>query len=268
MRIYLAADIEGSCGFTLPEEGTVGTPWYPYFAREMTMEVVSACRGAHAGGASDILVHDAHDTARNIDPALLPPYVRLMRRSGADPFAMVSGLDREKFDALFLTGFHSWAGSRESAAAHTFNHTTYRLTLNDMPLSEFLFDAYSAAYLGVPTVFVSGDENICRFAKALIPSVTTVSAVRGIGAGSVSRSPAVVQAEIEEKSRAALSVDPASCLLKLPSVFRFTVSFYDHINADFNSFYPGMRRVDDCTLSYETDDWYDILTMVHFVLDK
>ena len=44
--------------------------------------------------------------------------------------------------------------------------------------------------------------------------------------------------------------------------------FFDPILAGFNSYYPGMQRIDDCTLAYETDEWYDILLMVHFVLDK
>ena len=54
----------------------------------------------------------------------------------------------------------------------------------------------------------------------------------------------------------------------LPKHFRFVVRFFDPILAGFNSYYPGMQRIDDCTLAYEADEWYDILLMVHFVLDK
>ncbi len=49
----------------------------------MTREVGAACRGALSAGAEGILVKDAHDSARNIDPAGLP------RRRPAPP-----GLDR------------------------------------------------------------------------------------------------------------------------------------------------------------------------------
>ena len=268
MRVYLVADIEGSCGFTIPEEGKVGTPWYPYFARQMALEAAAACRGAHAADADSILVHDAHDTARNIDPALLPEYVQLMRRSGSDPYAMVSGLQSGDYDALLLTGFHSWAGSSGNPASHTFNHRTASIKLNDMPLSEFLFDAYSAASLSVPTPFVSGDTNLCTFAERLIPGITTVPTVTGIGSGSISRNPSVVLREIEEKAAYALKGDYRKCMPKLPPHFKFQVRFFDHALAEFNSFYPGMRQIDDCTLEYEADDWFDILVMVHFVLDK
>ncbi len=268
MNLYLTSDIEGSCGFTIPEEGTKGTPCYAYFARQMALEAAAACRGAHAAGAAHILVHDAHDTARNIDPTLLPEYAGILRRSGADPYAMVSGLQAGGYDALFMTGFHAWAGSAGSPASHTFNHLTSYLSLNDLPLSEFLFNAYSAASLGVPTPFLSGDETICRFAERIVPGITTVCAVTGFGAGSISRHPDVVLREIEQKAEQALSGDFRRCMPELPRRFRFVVRFFDHIHADFNSYYPGMQRIDDCTLAYEADNWYDILLMVHFVLDR
>ncbi len=268
MKLYLASDIEGSCGFTIPEEGEKGTPTYSYFARQMALEAAAACRGAHAAGAEDILVHDAHATARNIDPTLLPEYVSIMRRSGADPYAMVSGMQLGGYDAFFMTGFHSWVSSVGSPASHTFNHRTTRMTLNGLPLSEFLFDTYSAASLGVPTPFISGDANICAFAASIVPGITTVTTVQGFGAGSISPHPEKVLKEIEAKSEQALSGNYRRCMPNLPSRFRFEVSFFDHIEADFNSYYPGIQRMDDCTLVYESDSWYDILLMVHFVLDK
>lgn len=268
MKVYLTADIEGTCGFSATEEGRKGTALYPYFARQMALEAAAACKGAHAAGASTILVHDAHDTARNLDPTLLPEYVLLMRRSGGDPYAMLSGLQNGGYDALFMTGFHAWAGSAGSAASHTFNHRTAYLSVNDVPLSEFLFDAYTAASLGVPTPFICGDEAICSFAQEVVPGITTVTAVTGIGAGSVSRHPEIVLREIEQKAKLALSGNFQQCMPRLPKHLRVVIRFLDHAEAAFNSYYPGMRRIDDCTLAYEADDWYDVLLMVHFVLDK
>ena len=269
MKAYLVADIEGCCGFTIPEEGEVGTTWYPYFAKQMALEAASACKGAHSAGMESILVHDAHGTARNMDPYLLPDYAQLMRRSGPDPYAMVSGLQNDRFDALLMTGFHSWVGSSGSPSSHTFNHLTTAMTLNDMPLSEFLFDCYSAASLGVPTPFLSGDESICSFAESNVPGITTVKTLTGTGSGSISRNPRVVLQEIESHSRFALEDGHFRlCLPKLPRRFCFRVSFFDPARAAFNSCYPGIRQINDCTLEFESDNWYDVLVMVHFVLDK
>ena len=268
MRVYITADIEGTCGFTHKEEGDRGTPWYPYFAREMALEAAACARGAISAGAEEVVVHDAHDTARNIDPTLLPEGALLMRRSGPDPYAMVSGLQNGGFDALMLVGFHSWVGSAGNPASHTFNRHTTRLSLNGQPLSEFLFDVYSAASLGVPTPLVSGDKNLCAFARAVVPGIQTVEAVEGLGPGTLSRHPAVVQREIAEKAKRALLGDCRRCMPALPDRFRMEMEFADPAMAAFNRYYPGVEQLDDRTLTYEAAHWLDVLVMVHFVLDK
>ena len=67
MRLYLSADIEGTCGiadWAETERATMDD--YRPFAAQMTAEVAAACEGAVAAGAEDILVKDAHDSARNL----------------------------------------------------------------------------------------------------------------------------------------------------------------------------------------------------------
>lgn len=268
MKIYLAADIEGSCGFTVHEEGKVGFPLYEYFRRQMALEVAAACKGAKNAGAVRILVHDAHDTSRNIDPYLLPSDTELMRCSGGDPYAMLSGIRDDDFDAVVMTGFHAPVGIAGTPASHTFNHRTTALYLNGMPLSEFLFDAYTAASLGISIPFVSGDSTICRIADKLIPGITTVEAVAAIGAGTISRHPQLVIDEIEKKIETALSGNYKICMPDMPASFHLVMHFLHHQDAQFNSFYPDIKKTDDCTLEYTSSSWYEILTMVHFVLDK
>ena len=66
MKIYISVDIEGICGTTHWDEVTRGKEEYPEFQKQMTAEVVAACEGAIKAGASDIVINDAHDSARNI----------------------------------------------------------------------------------------------------------------------------------------------------------------------------------------------------------
>lgn len=265
MKVYIVSDIEGSCNYTSHEEGASGTPLYDYFRRQMSLETSSACKGVLKHGG-EVLVHDAHLNARNIDPTLLPREVRLMRCAGGDPYAMLSGIQNDKYDAVMMTGFHSGAGSVGSAVSHTFNFKTTSIFLNGMRLSEFLYNAYSAAYLGIPVPFISGDSEICSFAKQLIPSITTVEAVTGIGAGSVSRHPDIVCEEIEAKVYEALNGDWKSCIAPLPKEFTMTINFKEHQDADYKCYYPGIRRISDASLEFTHTDWYEMLRMVHFVL--
>ena len=68
MNVFISADIEGTCGITDWSETERSTPQdYEPFQKQMTREVKAACKGALEGGASGILLKDAHDSARNID---------------------------------------------------------------------------------------------------------------------------------------------------------------------------------------------------------
>ena len=72
MKIFLSADIEGTTGIALWDETENGHSRYPYFADQMTREVNAACLGAMDAGCTDILVKDAHDSACNLIPRMLP----------------------------------------------------------------------------------------------------------------------------------------------------------------------------------------------------
>ena len=49
-RIFLSADIEGTCGIAHWAETELGKPDYEPFRRQMTREVAAACEGAFAAG--------------------------------------------------------------------------------------------------------------------------------------------------------------------------------------------------------------------------
>jgi D-amino peptidase len=266
MKIYLIADIEGTCNFTHIEEGTQGGSLYPYFCKQMTKEVASACESALVNGAKEILVHDAHGCSRNIIPDVLPKEVRLMRQAGGDPYAMLSGADKEEFDAVFMTGFHAPASSNGSPVSHTFNRQTTAIYLNGEPLSEFVYDAYSASSLNLPVPFVSGDKAVCEIAKKLIPNITAVPTVEGFGAGSVSMHPNKALDNIWEGVKKALSGDWQSCKAVLPKQFNLRVCYLKHQDAYYNSFYPGVKQINDTTIEFNTDTWFEVLRAIHYIL--
>lgn len=267
MKVYLVSDIEGTCGYCNHEEGSVGTNLYDYFRQQMSREVSAACQGAIDSGAKYVLAHDAHGCAKNIIPSLLPRETFLMRQAKGDPFAMLSGIDDDDFDAVIFTGFHAGAGSNKSPVSHTFNLKTKEILLNGERLTELQYDVYSAWSLNIPTPFVSGDQAICEIAKKLIPSVTTVTAVKGAGAGSISPHPEVVVENIKESVKKAFSGDYKKCIAPLPKKFTLTINYNRHQDAYYNSFYPGVKQINDTTIEFTTDTWFEILRAIHYVLD-
>lgn len=111
MKIFLSADMEGTCGIVSWPETERSTPMdYAPMQKQMTREVSAACTGALSAGAKEVLVKDAHDSARNLDPAGLPRSTRISRAWSGDLLSMMSGLNQEHFDAVIFTGYHAWAG--------------------------------------------------------------------------------------------------------------------------------------------------------------
>ena len=94
MKIYISADIEGVAGVTAWEETLANGRGYAEACRQMTAEVNAACEAAFAAGATEIVVKDAHDTARNLDHSALPAGVSLYRGWSGHPSGMIEGLDR------------------------------------------------------------------------------------------------------------------------------------------------------------------------------
>ena len=81
--------MEGTCGIVAWPETERSTPMdYAPYQKQMSREVAAACRGALSAGAEGVLVKDAHDSARNIDPTVLPARgahpSRLVRRPALD----------------------------------------------------------------------------------------------------------------------------------------------------------------------------------------
>ena len=147
MNVFISADIEGTCGITDWSETERSTPYeYNYFRKQMTMEVKAACEGALSGGADQILVKDAHDSARNLDPSQLPEAARVLRGWSGDPLSMMSGLDQGSYDAVFFTGYHAWASCGGNPLSHTMNLKNDVAVLIGVRMSECLMTAYTAAY--------------------------------------------------------------------------------------------------------------------------
>ncbi len=268
MNIYISADIEGTCGIADWSETERSTPRdYAPYQRQMNREVCAACEGAGAAGAESVLVKDAHDTARNLDPAALPPYARVLRGWTGDPLSMMSGIDQGGFDACFFTGYHAWASCGGNPLSHTMNLGVERAVLNGTPLSEFLLNTYTAWYYGVPVTFLSGDKALCDFARELIPELVTVPVNQGVGGGVLSMHPDAAVRAIGDGCKRAAKLG-RKCPPALPAHFETTVRFRAHPTAWSRHFYPGAVLEEEKNVSFASDDWFEMLRFYHFVLSN
>lgn len=265
MKVYISADIEGVAGITNWNEAEKNHPDYPEFRERMTEEVVAACDGAIAAGASEILVKDAHDSGRNILAERLPDCARLVRGWSGHPLAMVQELD-SSFDAVLLVGYHSKAGTESNPLAHTLTLRVARISINGTAVSEALIHSWAAALHGVPVVFLSGDQGICEDARGFNPGITAVVVSEGIGPSTVSLAPKRARALIREGATRALKGNRDACRIALPESFVLDVLYSNPVQAYKSSWYPGAKHIGNQTVRFETDDYFEVLRALRFIV--
>jgi D-amino peptidase len=263
MKIYISADIEGITDVTHWDETDL-QKGDSYASREqMTAEVAAACEGALQAGATEIWVKDSHDTALNILPCRLPQEVRLIRGWSGHPFMMLQELNNT-FQAVALIGYHSRAKSGTSPLAHTMTGKITRIKLNDQDMSEFLIDVNTCAYVGVPLVFISGDQGICDEAVGVNPRIGTVAVKQGVGNSTINIHPDLALARIREGMLQAVKGSLNQPALPLPSHFTLEVDYRAAYNAYHDGFYPGAQQTGPTKVRFETDDYFDVLRFLVF----
>ncbi|SHK04070.1 M55 family metallopeptidase [Paramaledivibacter caminithermalis] len=266
MKIYISADIEGITGVTSWSETDKGHADYSDFVKQMEKEVCAACKGAIKAGAKEILIKDAHDSGRNINPAVLPRDVKLIRGWSGHPFSMVQELD-ESFDALMFIGYHSCGGSKHNPLSHTMNSSDVNyIKINGRYASEFLIHAYAAATVNVPVVFVSGDKGLCDEIKEVNENISTLAVKEGIGNSTLSIHNDLAVELTQKKVEQTLSSNFKLCEIKLPDSFEVEISYAKHTKAYKASFYPGMKQISPTNVLFKTKDYFEVLRMISFVV--
>lgn len=170
MKIMVFTDMEGVAGVLNHDDWVLQTGrFYDKGLRLLTLEVNSAVDGLFAGGATEVVVVDAHG-AGGIDPELLDARALLSRGRHAPVWPW--GLDKT-FDGLAFVGQHAKAGTPFSHITHTSWFDVIDLQLNGLSIGEYGQLALCAMELGVPTILACGEKALAEEAEALTPGVVT-----------------------------------------------------------------------------------------------
>lgn len=265
MKIFISADIEGVNNIVSWDETDNKYPEYSYFRKQMTDEVSHACLGAESVGVKDILVKDAHDSARNLILKDLPEFVKLHRGWEGCPCSMMAGLDKT-FDAVMFIGYHSPSSSDGNPLSHTMNLRNQYVKINGELASEFYINALYASYLGIPVAFLSGDKKLTEWVKTQNPNIETVATKEGSHGAVISKHPNVTNKEIEEIVKVALSKNLKDNIIKLPSHFEVEIQYKKFNDAYNASFYPGCKLINENTVVFNHNDYYEVLRALKFIL--
>lgn len=244
---FISADIEGITDVTSWCETEKGGEGYEDARRQMTREVAAACEAIISEG-HEVVVRDGHDTALNIRHDELPEGVRLMRGWACHPASMMAGINGDFAGALYI-GYHAPAGSDESPLAHTSDRERIAaVEINGWLASEFTINSLYAAEQGVPSIFISGDQGICRRAELEIPGIVTVPVKECRGNSTFNLHPCTAVELIRSSVREAMK-HPAE-LIKLPESLELVVKLKSHQLARNALGHPGVRRISEDTVAY------------------
>jgi D-amino peptidase len=257
LKVFISVDMEGISGLINWDETSQGGPDYPLFRKLMTEEANAAISGALDAGATEIVVRDAHDSARNILPDLLRPEARLIREWNG-PLSMMEGIDKT-FDAVVFIGYHARAGTPDAVLKHTMSLSLFDVILNGVRMPEGGWNAAIAGYFDVPVVFLSGDSAICRQIKEIIGPIETVAVKDGIGKAASMIHPAKSREMIEKGVAAALRNLKAYKPYKPASPYKLEIVFTDENQALRASWIPGAVRTSERSVAFTSADFMDII---------
>jgi D-amino peptidase len=205
MRIMISADMEGATGVTWSDDVAPGTEQWQRFRRMFTGDVNAAVAGLFDGGATDVLVNEAHASQRNLLLEDLDGRARMLT-GRHKPLSMMQGIDSGVDGVVFL-GYHAGAGV-DGVLSHTYlPNSIIGVFLDGVRASEGRLNATLAAEYGVPVVLVTGDDLTCVDAADYAPAAQTVAVKECVSRyAAICLPPSRTSAEIAAAAKAGMAV--------------------------------------------------------------
>lgn len=264
MRIYISSDIEGVAGVVAPLHGQPGNPEYERARRLMTDEVSAAIDGAFAGGATEVLVNDAHGPMLNLLPDLLDPRAELILGK-PKPVNMCAGLDRDHAGVFFL-GYHAGAG-QPGVLSHTTSGSAFRaIRLNGRDCAEAtLYGAYAGS-LGVPVLLLSGDDAMAEQCAPLFPGAEVAVVKRALGQRSArALSPARARDLIRDAASRAVRRAREIAPFRVAPPYRLELDLTSPALGDLAGAIPVAERVGPARVAFAADTMTAVLGWLNTV---
>jgi D-amino peptidase len=265
LKVFISVDMEGISGVIHWDDTSRRGDDYSLFRKLMTQETNAAIEGALEAGATEILVRDAHGSARNILPDLLRQEAELLRDWSGGPLDMMEGIDKT-FDAVIFIGYHARAGTPDAVLKHTMSGKIYDVVLNGKKMPEAGINGAIAGHFGVPVVMIAGDLAICKQAKELFGNIENVAVKEGIGNAAKMLHPLKAQELIKKKTTAALKRLKDFKPYKLKPPFKMEVTFKDEERAQNASWIPGAKRTGNMSVSFTSNDLMEVLKFFKFAM--
>lgn len=258
MKILISADMEGATGVTWPGDVTPGTEQWQRCRRMFTSDVNAAVAGFFDGGATAVVINEAHATMRNLLLEDLDERAVMLTGRHKD-LSMVEGIQHGDVDGVAFVGYHAAAGAG-GVLAHTFlANSITAVRVNGEQGSEGRLNSHVAAEYGVPVVLVSGDDVTCADAAGYAPGAPAVAVKDCVSRyAAVCRPPGVTAAAIR-----AAAAEAAKLAGRRPPAreagFRVRVEVDAAQLAQAAATVPTVRRAGELAVEFESPSAYEMI---------
>ncbi|MDA2814464.1 M55 family metallopeptidase [Nocardiopsis sp. RSe5-2] len=259
MRVLISADMEGATGVTWPADVEPGTEQWQRCRSMFTSDVNAAIAGLHAGGATEVLVNEAHSTMRNLLLERLDERASMLTGRHKD-LSMVEGVQRGDVDGVVFLGYHCGAGE-EGVLAHTYlPNSVTGVWLDGETASEGRLNAAVCAEFGAPVVLVTGDDKACEDAARYAPAARTVAVKDHVSRyAALCRPPGRTHAAIAEAAQDAMELAGRTEPLRRDEPFGVEVEVDAEHLAGAAAVVPGVERVGARRVRYTSPTAYDMI---------
>jgi D-amino peptidase len=255
-KIFILCDLEGTAGVVDFELQTYPTArYYDQAKRLATLEINAVVDGILEVGPAEVIILDGHGPG-GIDYELMHKEAKMMiGRPLPQPW-----LD-DSYDAMFLYGHHTMNRVETGVLAHSWSSKAIsNVWLNDELIGEIGLNAAIAGHFGVPTVFISGDDDTMLEAQKYVPEIIGVSVKKGLTRTSaISVSP--------EKARDMLRAGAVEAMNRIDDIspyqveppFTFRTEYLTASTAEAKANQDGIELISPHTVELQADDLIDLV---------
>lgn len=256
-KILVYYDFEGISNVCTTEQILFGEERYQEAREFLTEDINAAIRGLIRGGAVEIVVTDAHGSG-NPEPDIILDKMdkRAVFEFRDEPFEPYIDSPNPTYQGIVTIGMHAYAGST-GVLSHTYTVNTM-LKVNGQEFNEPDIIALSASRFGIPLIMVSGDDILEMQIKHLHPQTeyAVVKIAKGkTDADFLPREEALKK--IEEAAYNAIKRIQEIPPFEFKPPYKTEFSFQTKGQTDIAAMYPGLTRIDNCTLGLEVDDFVE-----------
>ena len=255
IRVLVYHDMEGLAGqddwhtflFSHPEK-------YPEGQKMLAADLNAVIDGLFAGGATQVDVVDAHGSGNpepDVRRELLDQRAKqVFRDKPFDPYVDIT--EPNTYDAVVAVAMHAKTGSR-GFASHTIT-LGMDMQINGKSITESEIVGYSWGRVGVPVIFVSGDDRLQKDLEVM-PWIEYVVTKKATSASTVELRPVdQVHAEMREKAARAVRNIGKAKIMTLSTPMQAGLHAVPPASLSFLQGVPGINYANE-TVTFTAPDF-------------